>query len=284
LEVAMSFLLLKKNIDFSFFNQGFTIPVDKHHIIFEIVSRIESQGDSESISILIDNIPFQVTIKNQKFNRINYPDHKNIIQIRYDNNEKFKSYLKDKFSKSFIYIMNQRSQTPKQGKLYIKIPPKYREYFVLYTTDIPNTIMMDYMTLEELIEVEEMIKKEKLQEDLVETILDKKDPNADVVIINKLIKIRRLNQKIGYDLKDLYNHKCQICGFTAVDNYSCHVSETHHINSFTASLNNDANNIMIICPNHHRIIHKISPRFIRSKLVYKYPNGLEEKLKLNFHL
>jgi predicted HNH restriction endonuclease len=280
----MSYLLLKKNVDYSFFNQGFTIPVDKHQIIFEFVSKIKSQGDSESISILIDNITFHVNIKNQKFNRINYPEHTNIVQIRYDGNEKFKSYLRDKFSNSFQHIMNARREIKTKGKKYINIPKKYTEFFILYTTDMPKTILMDCITSNELMILNEFIEKEKLQEERIENILDKKDSTADLKIANKLSKIRKLNQQIGRDLKEIYKHRCQICGYSSVGDYSCQISETHHIKSFIESLNNDASNIMIICPNHHRIIHKVSPRFIRSRLVYKYPNGLEEKLKLNFHL
>jgi hypothetical protein len=42
-------------------------------------------------------------------------------------------------------------------------------------------------------------------------------------------------------------------------------------------------NIIVICPNHHRIIHKTDAKFDRSRLLYKYPNGLEERLLLADH-
>lgn len=50
------------------------------------------------------------------------------------------------------------------------------------------------------------------------------------------------------------------------------------------SLNNDASNQIIVCPNHHSIIHDVDPVFDRERLLYIYSNGFEEKLVLNQHL
>ena len=49
-------------------------------------------------------------------------------------------------------------------------------------------------------------------------------------------------------------------------------------------VNNNANNIMILCPNHHGIIHDQNPRFDRKCKMYHYPNGYKEGLRLNLHL
>lgn len=53
---------------------------------------------------------------------------------------------------------------------------------------------------------------------------------------------------------------------------------------FVKSLNNDMDNQLIVCPNHHSIIHDVDPVFDRRRLIYIYKNGLEEKLVLNKHL
>lgn len=62
------------------------------------------------------------------------------------------------------------------------------------------------------------------------------------------------------------------------------VAEAHHIDYFVNSLNNDASNQLIVCPNHHSIIHDVDPVFDRKKLLYTYANGYEERLVLNKHL
>jgi predicted restriction endonuclease len=98
------------------------------------------------------------------------------------------------------------------------------------------------------------------------------------------VRIRKLNRKIGENLKLLYGYRCQICGRLIGEEYGSHIAEAHHIDYFVNSLNNDANNQMILCPNHHSIIHDVNPVFDRKRLIYIYKNGLEEKLMLNQHL
>ena len=58
----------------------------------------------------------------------------------------------------------------------------------------------------------------------------------------------------------------------------------HHIDYFSRSMNNDASNIMIVCPNHHSIIHDRNPEFNTKEKTYRYPNGYVEGLMLNKHL
>ena len=47
---------------------------------------------------------------------------------------------------------------------------------------------------------------------------------------------------------------------------------------------NDFNNIIILCPNHHRIIHAYNPIFRLKTKDFLYPNGYKEGLQLNLHL
>ena len=66
--------------------------------------------------------------------------------------------------------------------------------------------------------------------------------------------------------------------------YGSHIAEAHHIEYFVNSLNNDAKNQMIVCPNHHSIIHDANPIFDRKRMLYLFNNGVEERLVLNKHL
>jgi len=45
-----------------------------------------------------------------------------------------------------------------------------------------------------------------------------------------------------------------------------------------------SNNIIVVCPNHHRIIHEAKPKFDRNNFKYIYPNGHQESLVLKDHL
>ena len=91
-------------------------------------------------------------------------------------------------------------------------------------------------------------------------------------------------QKIGEYLKELYGYRCQICGRLIGEEYGSHIAEAHHIDYFVKSLNNDASNQLIVCPNHHSIIHDVNPVFDRKRKLYVYKNGVTEGLVINKHL
>jgi 5-methylcytosine-specific restriction endonuclease McrA len=88
---------------------------------------------------------------------------------------------------------------------------------------------------------------------------------------------------LAESLKSIYDHRCQVCGMNFRIKYDEPFAETHHIHSLSEGGLDISKNIVVICPNHHRIIHKTDAIFDRSKLLYKYPNGLEERLLLADH-
>lgn len=96
-----------------------------------------------------------------------------------------------------------------------------------------------------------------------------------------LINTKRY-QQITRDL--LYGYRCQICGKLIGEPYGTDVAESHHIDYYVRSMNNDANNQIILCPNHHSIIHAAEPEFRRDSLSFMYPNGFVEGLAINLHL
>ena len=110
------------------------------------------------------------------------------------------------------------------------------------------------------------------------------DKCATIFAAERIIKIRKLNKKIGDNLKLLYEYHCQICGRHIGEEYGSQIVEAHHIEYFIHSLNNDSQNLIIVCPNHHSIIHDTNAVFNRSKLLYLYPNGKQEGFALNRHL
>lgn len=88
---------------------------------------------------------------------------------------------------------------------------------------------------------------------------------------------------LAESLKGLYDHRCQVCGMNFSIKYSEPFAETHHINPLSGDGLDVSKNIVVTCPNHHRIIHKTKAVFDSAKLLYKYPNGLEERLVLADH-
>jgi hypothetical protein len=88
---------------------------------------------------------------------------------------------------------------------------------------------------------------------------------------------------LAESLKSIYDHRCQVCGMNFKIKYEKPFSETHHIDSLSQGGLDISKNIIVICPNHHRIIHKTNAEFDRAKLLYKYPNSYEERLVLADH-
>ncbi|GAA0797582.1 hypothetical protein GCM10008910_20520 [Faecalicatena orotica] len=58
---------------------------------------------------------------------------------------------------------------------------------------------------------------------------DVADGKSTILESERIIKIRKLNKKIGDNLKLLYNYRCQICGQLIGEKYGLHIAEAHHI-------------------------------------------------------
>lgn len=119
---------------------------------------------------------------------------------------------------------------------------------------------------------------------IIEAIINGRDTSSRVVCAIRESKNRVFDTKIQKSLKKLYEFRCQICGATAMEAYGVDVSEAHHIEMFSLTANNDARNIMIVCPDHHRIIHKAKPIFNAELKCFDYSNGKSEQLMFNIHL
>lgn len=117
-----------------------------------------------------------------------------------------------------------------------------------------------------------------------ETFEPREDKNATIKQVTRLQKVRQLDRSIGDSLKLLYDYRCQMTGEKIGGEYNAFVVEAHHIIPFTESMNNDTSNIIILSPSYHRIIHKAKPEWDSMNLSFSFPNGLVEKVKINFHL
>lgn len=131
---------------------------------------------------------------------------------------------------------------------------------------------------------EEKKELSKYSEKDIEDLLNFKDETASIKTINTTIKQRLLNYKIIPQLKEYYNYRCQICGQRHYDTYNVHIIEAHHIIPFVISIDNSISNLIILCPNHHRLVHAAKAEFDRNEKIFIYKNGHIDKLTINDHL
>lgn len=272
--------IYKKEIDWSVLHQGFTIPIKLKDIFYQNLNIHLKKGESRDIKLMLNSNEHLVKIVNIDFDSAKYPNHKDLIQIRYSPKSSFAFEMREMFSSSYRYIMAERESSDKKRKIFV--PDTQQEYIAIYGTPIENVLYVDCFTHNELSEAKSQLGN--CSEMNLEQLLDMRDDLADFTIVKKFTKVRKLNRAIGEDLKRAYKYRCQICGEYIGAKYDTNVVHTHHIDPFCRSMNNNPDNIMVICPNHHNVVHTANPNFDRKKLCFTYQNGYSENLKLNLHL
>lgn len=147
---------------------------------------------------------------------------------------------------------------------------------------IENNTSIDITTIEE--EKMPVLQVEKLTEEEIEYIINFKDNKAGIKITNGQAQRRVYKTSIIKQLKKLYKGQCQICGENVGEKHGVDISEVHHIKYFSSSQNNDSSNLIVLCPNHHRLIHKLNPIFDEQNRIFSFSNGEKLKIILDHHL
>ena len=240
--------LLSKEVNDSLFKSGIVIPVKLYEIFSCYLSggRLR-HGEKRTIKIFVDGEPFDAKLQSNDFDREKYPTNKDIWRILHWAGSPLRKKIREVFTG--------------------------RKIFTLHASDMKDVFCLeagaalDELTLENLLELSTLT-----------------DAQSELVERFGLTKYRKVNREVGERLKREYRYRCQICGQSVGEFYGVDLVDCHHIAPFSQSLNNDQSNLLIVCPNHHRIIHAANPTFDRKRKLYLYPNGREEILQINEHL
>ena len=284
----MDRVVLKKEVYFSLFTSGMAVPNESVEFFAYFDGKYLQSGESKSICIIFNKRPYNVYVHNNDLNERNRARHpKDTIQIRYTEKNDFAQALQATFQNSYMYLKSKRDILKKEGSNKIpKLPDDLKEYLVIYGTEKEDVFIADAILNSDVLALKDRLKpyQEQQIESILDTDFDGKDPTAGFKEYPSIAKVRKLDRSISNSLKQLYGFRCQICGELIGDQYGVHTCESHHIDYFSISWNNDMSNQLIVCPNHHRIIHAANPIFNRRRLQYEYKNGFVEGLKLNKHL
>ena len=272
----------KKEIDWSTLMEGFTLPLDNQVIFLRNMENFLQRGQSKIIHFFMNGKTYDAKIVNM--NNSVEKRKKDAYQIRYPRNGELSQALQQYFFKSMSYIKMIRESRDPKDRSYIKMPDGLKEYLAIYTTEYEDTFLLELIAQDDFQVMKKAIQgmRERTVENEIEYEMEDKSSGIEKKL--QIVKIRKLNRKIGENLKLLYGYRCQICGQVIGEKYGSHIAEAHHIDYFVNSLNNDANNQMIVCPNHHSVIHDANPVFDRRRMVYRFDNGVEERISLNKHL
>ena len=271
--------IYRKEVDWSLLHEGLTIPV-RLQVAFKNLLSGYGLGVGKPITLLVDGQLYGAKLINQNFNRDKYKDHTDVVQIRFTEKSGLPLKLRQLFPNCYVWLKGEREKIA--GKKH-RLPESAREYLALYTTALPDVFEVEAITRYDLSEATSALAGISEEEfEYIENYV-RRDDSASIVMRSQLAKIRKLDRSIGENLKTLYDFRCQICAADFGTPYDRHVAEVHHIIQFVQSMNNDFDNLMVLCPNHHTVIHKSPPTFDRQKLMLTYPNGYFEKLQLDRH-
>lgn len=272
-------LIFYKDVDKSILREGFTVPVSSHGILSSGIGIRLQKGQKMKIQIEIKGDLYDATLTNVQFDEDKYPRGE-ILQVRYNKMSPLAQRLQMEFPFTQSLLRRLKAET---GSSRIEhLPEIEKEFIAVYSTERPGILSFDLITNSEFREGSDALRP--LDELVAESILESVDTDSRFVIRTGLMKIRKLNRAISDDLKAAYDYKCQICGKCIGEAYGSKLIHAHHIRYFVESFNNNASNIMIICPNHHSIIHDTNAQFDFEEKTYHYPNGYIEGLRINRHL
>jgi hypothetical protein len=85
-------------------------------------------------------------------------------------------------------------------------------------------------------------------------------------------------------LRELYWGRCQICSWEPRLLYQADVCEAHHVRCLGRGGDDSLANLVLLCPNHHRIIHKIDAPFDWSVKGFAIGDGFERLRHLDHEL
>lgn len=268
------YCLLKKQVDKSVLVDGFTIPVAFQDVFYDQLGFVLKPGESKQIKLLIDSVEYEVRLMNIGFDRTKFT-HTDLLQVRYSAKSPIACYFNQCFRKTAERIAEHyENRTGSE-----RFRPQDDELIAIYSTPVKGTLMVDCITCQEY-ETEAKLLCRFKEVDLECSV----DESAHIIEKQGTYKVRKLTKAIGDSLKLVYGYRCQICGQYIGEQYGSNVIHAHHIDYFTHSMNNNASNIMIVCPNHHAIIHDRNPQFDKKLKLYTYPNGYKEGLLINKHL
>jgi len=207
------------------------------------------------------------------------------ISKRFHKNNNYMKLRRDEFD-AIVSNVRQGWNKRAPARAVLQMHEDLKNFSFEELTDIVKTLISDDDLIHEQILYTEPEKKivTSYTEEEYETLINQNDVNATIQERVGIQNIRVYDRRIPDGLKRLYGYRCQICGVTATIAYHVDVSEAHHIEYFTKSMNNNPQNIVILCPDHHRIIHKAHAIFNRDYHAFEYENAKTDKLMLNLHL
>jgi hypothetical protein len=100
----------------------------------------------------------------------------------------------------------------------------------------------------------------------------------------ELLGLTPRNRQLVRSLHNMYAGRCQLCAFDSPVVYGVPCAESHHIVYLSRGGPDELANMVLLCPNHHSVVHKADATFDYARLAFTFSNGRMEPLCINTHL
>lgn len=106
---------------------------------------------------------------------------------------------------------------------------------------------------------------------------------ARVRYLFETVDVTRARRHVRW-LQKTYAGRCQICLYDPRSRYDRGLCHGHHIQWLSHGGEDEIENMVLICPNHHAAVHQADAVFDYADLTFRFDNGLIEAVQLNQHL
>jgi 5-methylcytosine-specific restriction enzyme A len=121
-------------------------------------------------------------------------------------------------------------------------------------------------------------------EDAVREKLETELPQLSALRQNEILSSFQRNRTLVRRLREIYMGRCQVCAFDPASVYGVNVACAHHIHYLSRGGMDVFENLVLLCPNHHAVIHGDDAVFDYEVRKFIFNNGRQEPLALNQHL
>ena len=94
----------------------------------------------------------------------------------------------------------------------------------------------------------------------------------------------RRDRDLVLELRELYAGECQICNWAPRRHYQTELCEAHHVRWLSRGGDDALSNLVLVCPNHHRAIHRCDAPFDFALNAFVFPTASEHLSSMRHEL
>lgn len=98
------------------------------------------------------------------------------------------------------------------------------------------------------------------------------NPHRRTYLVQQAARNRRFVRR----LRDLYEGQCQICQWSPRNGYKIDLCEAHHVQWLCRGGQDELTNMVLVCPNHHRAVHRCDAPFDWIRNAFLFDDDVEQ--------